>query len=67
MVEPCAGRLALTARTGRPTEVDDQRLVLKQAHEMSWFLALSHTDLQRHSNSSSYMFDEGRGDRHYKE
>ena len=65
MEEPCAGRLALTFLRRRPTKVDDQRLLFKQAHKMRWFVALSDTNLRRYSNSSTFMFDEDRGDSGY--
>lgn len=49
--EPCAAGLGLSTLTGRPTQVDDQGLVLKQAHKMGGFLTLSDTNLQRHSHT----------------
>lgn len=45
--ESCAAGFTLTTLAARPTQVDDQRLALKQAHEMRRFLALSDTNLPR--------------------
>lgn len=55
MEEPRAARFAVAKLTGRPTQVDDQRLVLKQAHEMWGLLALSDPDLQKQQHSSTCM------------
>lgn len=47
MEESRAAWLTLTTMAACPTQVDDQRLVLKQAHKMRRFFALSDTDLPR--------------------
>lgn len=47
MEEPCVAGLTLTTLAAGPTQVDDQRLVLKQAHKMRRFSALSDTNLPR--------------------
>lgn len=43
--EPYASRFGIATVTACPTQVNDQRLVLKQAHKMSRLLALSDTNL----------------------
>lgn len=45
MEEPRAGRFALSTLAGRSTQVDHQRLVFKQAHQMCRFFTLSDADL----------------------
>lgn len=45
-----AAGLALARAAGRPAQVDQQRVALKQAHKMGGFLALSDTNLTRHSS-----------------
>lgn len=47
MEESCAAGLTLATLAACPTQVDDQRLALKQAHKVRRFLALSDTNLPR--------------------
>lgn len=49
--ESFAARLTLAPLAARPTQVDDQKLVLEHAHEVRRFLALSDANLPRHSSS----------------
>lgn len=58
--EPCAGRFGVATVTACATQVDDQRLVLKQAHKMSRFLALSDTNLSKHSSILTNMSNRGK-------
>lgn len=56
--ESCAASLALTRLAGCPAQVDDQGFVLKQAHKMRGFMALSDTNLCRHSSRSKSSLGE---------
>ncbi len=50
VVESCGSRFTLTVVLALPAQVDDQRLFLKQAHEMTRLFALRDTNLRRHGS-----------------
>lgn len=53
MKESCVARLALARLAGSSTQMDDQGLVLKHAHKMRRFLALSDPNLPGHSSGNN--------------